>query len=160
MRGVSSLITSLPTFMGSFSFFGDELHMISHGLGHMVSNLIDSRHSKRFMKAGSKQYSFEVNSQFSQKDFIEQVDQWIKESKRTTPTAFDFSFDPRRGFFRAVDWQFFLLHIVPAIVVTYLKYDGAKEALMNLSNACAISLQKSITPNELSKMKRQVSKPM
>ena len=57
MRGVSSLITSLPTFMGSFSFFGDELHMIGHGLGHMVSNLIDYRHSKRFMKKGARQYS-------------------------------------------------------------------------------------------------------
>ena len=154
MRGVSTLITSLPTFMGSFSFFGDELHMIGHGLGHMVSNLIDYRHSKRFMKKGARQYSFEVNTQFSQKDFVEQVDQWIRESKPTTPTAFDFSFDPRRGFFRAVDWQFFLLHIVPAMIVPYLRYDNAKEALMNLSNACAISLQKSITPNELSRMKR------
>ena len=157
MRGVPSLIISLPTFMGSFSFFGNELRMIGHGLGHMVSNLIDSKHSKRFMKAGSRQYTFEVNSQFSQTDTIDQVDQWIKESKRTTPTAFDFSFDPRRGFFRAVDWQFFLLHTFPAIVVPYLKYDSAKEALLNLSNACAISLQKSITPNELSKMKRQVT---
>ena len=154
MRGVSSLITSLPTFMGSFSFFGDELHMIGHGLGHMVSNQIDSRHSKHFMKVGLRQYSFEVNSQFNQKDSVEQVDLWIKESKRSTPTAFDFSFYPRKGFFRAVDWQFFLLHIVPAMVVPYLKYDGAKQTLMNLSNACAISLQKSITPSELSKMKR------
>lgn len=128
--------------------------MIGHGLGHMVSNLVDFRHSKRFMKKGARHYSFEVNSRFSQKDFAEQLDQWIKASKPTTPTAFDFSFDPRRGFFRAVDWQFFLLHIVPAIVIPNLKYDGAKEALMNLSNACAISLQRIITPAELSKMKR------
>ncbi|OBZ81236.1 hypothetical protein A0J61_10715 [Choanephora cucurbitarum] len=133
--------------------------MIGHGLGHMVSNLIDSRHSKRFMKAGSRQYSFEVNSQFNQKDFVEQVDLWIKESMRFTPTAFDFSFDPRRGFFfRAVDWQFFSLHIVPAMVVPYLKYDGAKQARLDLSNACAISLQKSFKPSELSKMKRMFSK--
>ena len=154
MRGVSSLITFLPTFMGSFSFFGDELHMIGHGLGNMISNLIDFRHCKRFMKKGSGEYTFDVSPRYTQKNFAEQLDQWIRESKPTTPTAFDFSFDPRIGFFRTVDWQFFLLHIVPAMVVPHLKYDDAKEALMNLSNACAISLQKFITPSELSKMKR------
>ena len=74
MRGVSSLITSLPTFMGSFSFFGDELHMIGHGLGHMISNLIDFRNCKRFMKKGLREYTFDVSSRYSQKNFAEQLD--------------------------------------------------------------------------------------
>ena len=51
MEGVSELLTSLPTFMGTFSFFGDELHMIGHGLGHLVYNLLDP---KRMVVSKSK----------------------------------------------------------------------------------------------------------
>ena len=79
---------------------------------------------------------------------------WIAESKNTTPTVFDFSFDPRPHFFRAVDWQHFLLHVVPTSVIPYLRHASTKNALMDLCNACAISLQWTISPHELARMGR------
>lgn len=150
MKGVSELITSLPTFMGTFSFFGDELHMIGHGLGHMVYNLFDPQENKKFKVEGSRNYTFE----FVQPNFFKTIGDLIKESKSSNPTLFNFTFDAKKGCYRAVDWQFFLLHIVPAVIVPQLKNPDARKALTALVNACAISLQYSITRRELEEMKK------
>ena len=149
MKGVSELITSLPTFMGTFSFFGDELHIISHGLGHLVCNLLDPQENNLFKVEGSNEYTFD----FQQANFFKTLPDLIKESKRTSPTNFDFSFDFKKGYYRAVDWQFFLLHIVPTIILPNLKTEGAKKALKSLTSAYAISLQQSISQQELEQMK-------
>ena len=103
MKGVSKLITSLPTFMGTFSFLGDELHMIRHGLGHLVCNLLDPQENKRFRVEGSNDYTFD----FMQTNFFKALPKLIEESKSSNPTMFDFTFDFKKGCFRAVDWQFF-----------------------------------------------------
>lgn len=149
MKGVSDLITSLPTFMGTFSFLGDELHMIGHGIGHLVCNLLDPLENSRFKVEGSNDYTFD----FAERNFFKTIQILIQESKPTNPTNFDFSFDFKKGCYRAVDWQFFLLHIVPTIVIPHLKHADAKRALMCLVNACAISLQYSISPQALEQMK-------
>ena len=150
MEGVSELLTSLPTFMGTFSFFGDELHMIGHGLGHLVYNLLDPKANGRFKVKSSLEYSFD----FDQPGYFQDLIDWIAFSKPTNPTAFNFSFQLKKGSLRAVDWQFFLLHIVPTMIIPYLKYPSAKKALISLVNACSISLQRSITEGELQDMKR------
>ena len=93
MKGVSELITSLPTFMGTFSFFGDELHMIGHGLGHLVSNLLDPQENSRFKVEGSNEYTFD----FQQANFFKRLPDLIKESKCTSPTSFDFSFNFKKA---------------------------------------------------------------
>lgn len=135
--------------MGTFSFLGDELHMIGHGLGHLVCNLLDPQENKRFKVEGSNDYTFD----FMQTNFFKALPKLIEESKSSNPTMFDFTFDFKKGCFRAVDWQFFLLHIVPTMIIPNLKYDGTKKALINLVSACAISLQHSISPQELEQMK-------
>ena len=150
MKGVSSLITSLPTFMGTFSFLGDELHMIDHGLGHLVCNLLDPQENSRFKVEGSNEYTFDV----VQSNFFKSIQQYVEASKSTSPVSFNFSFDFKKGCYRDVDWQFFLLHIVPTMIIPNLKYQAAKKALISLVNACSISLQRSISASELEDMKR------
>ena len=93
MKRVSNLITSLPTFMGTFSFFGDELHMIGHGFGHLVCNLFDPQENSRFKVEGSNGYTFD----FQQANFFKTLPDLIRESKHTNPTNFDFSFNFKKG---------------------------------------------------------------
>ncbi|OBZ80612.1 hypothetical protein A0J61_11339 [Choanephora cucurbitarum] len=81
------------------------------------------------------------------------INRWIDYSKPTTPTISDFSFDHKKQFFRAVDWQHVLLHVAPTIIAPYLKSSTATDALMDLINACSISLQRSISPGESTYMK-------
>lgn len=77
---------------------------------------------------------------------------WIDQSKPTTSSVFKYSFDSRKGYYRAVDWQQFLLYVVPTMIVPNLKYVEAKNGLMSLVDACSIALQKEITSQEVIKM--------
>ncbi|OBZ80212.1 hypothetical protein A0J61_11739, partial [Choanephora cucurbitarum] len=45
MPGVPKLFTELKTFIISYFFFGDKLHMLGHGMGHMVYKLLDPKTS-------------------------------------------------------------------------------------------------------------------
>ncbi|OBZ80395.1 hypothetical protein A0J61_11556, partial [Choanephora cucurbitarum] len=129
----ANITTSLPTFMGIFSFFGDELHMIGHGLGHLVYNLLDPKANGHLKVKSSLECSFD----FDQPGYFQDLIDWIAFSS-----------------LRAVDSQFFLLHIVPTMIIPRLKYPSSKKALINLVNACSISLQRLITEGELEDMKR------
>ncbi|KAI8332185.1 hypothetical protein BD560DRAFT_341296 [Blakeslea trispora] len=77
---------------------------------------------------------------------------WIDQSKPTTSSVFEYSFNSRKGYYRAVDWQQFLLYVVPTMVVPNLKYVEARNGLMSLVDACSIALQKEITSQEVIKM--------
>ena len=154
MRGVSELITGLPTFLGSFSFFGDELHMIGHGLGHMICNLLDPTIKDKFFSPLLVDYSFDVGPLYNRSQLMSCISRWTFASRRTNPSVFDYTFDGRKHFNRAVDWQYFLLHTVPTMVLPYLKHRRTENALMSLVNACSICLQKSISPEELIEMER------
>ena len=154
MRGIPHLIGSLETFLGVYSFFGDELHMSGHGIGHLISDLLDPSPRNKFKVTGFSEYTFNVQEGLTLRSFMECINRWIDDSKRTTPTVFDFSFDHKKHFFRAVDWQHVLLHVAPTIIAPYLKSNAATDALMDLVNACSISLQRSISPNELAYMER------
>ncbi|KAI8352180.1 hypothetical protein BD560DRAFT_318894, partial [Blakeslea trispora] len=70
------------------------------------------------------------------------------------PSMFDFTFDHRAGFYRAIDWQHILLHVVPTVIVPYKKSVQTRNALMHLVNACSISLQRCISVEELQYMER------
>ena len=129
MRGVSELITSLPTFKGAFSFFGDELHMLGHGIGHMAYNFFDPSSKNKFKVSNSSSYTFDVIDGFTLRSFTDNLGKWIAESKNTTPILFDYSFDSKTHFYRAVDWQHYLLHVVPTSVVPYLRHTATKMRL-------------------------------
>ena len=63
--------------------------MIGHELGHLVCNLFDPQENSRFKVEGANEYTFD----FSQANFLKILPELIKESKRTSPTDFDFLFD-------------------------------------------------------------------
>lgn len=109
---------------------------------------------EKFEAHESTEYSFAVSAPFTQRSFIDQLGTWIVESKSTCPAAFDFSFDNRTGYYRAVDWQQFLLYIVPTMVIPNLRHEEARVALMNLVNAISIALQKSISTQDIANMRR------
>ncbi|OBZ64426.1 hypothetical protein A0J61_11954, partial [Choanephora cucurbitarum] len=48
MPGVPKLFTELKTFISPYFFFGDELHMLGHDMGHMVYKLLDPKTSDWF----------------------------------------------------------------------------------------------------------------
>ena len=98
--------------------------------------------------------SFAVSAPFTQRSFIDQLGAWIVESKPTSPAAFDYSFDSRTGYYRAVDWQQFLLYIVPNMVIPNLKHEETRVALMTLVNAVSIALQKSISTQDIVNTRR------
>ena len=154
MRGIPQLIGSLETFLGVCFFFGDELHMLGHDIGHLISDLLDPSSRNKFKVAGSIEYTFDVQEGWTLRSFMEGINRWIDHSKLTTPTIFDFSFDHKKQLFRAVDWQHVLLHVAPTIIAPYLKSSTATDALMDFVHACSISLQRSISPSELTYMER------
>ena len=86
MRGIPHLIGSLETFLGVYSFFGDELHMLGHGIGHLISDLLDPSPRNKFKVADSIEYTFDVQEGWTLRSFMEAINRWIDESKPTTPT--------------------------------------------------------------------------
>ncbi|OBZ80313.1 hypothetical protein A0J61_11638, partial [Choanephora cucurbitarum] len=154
LPGLPRLFTDLPAFSIAFFFFGDELHLLGHGMGHLVYNLLHFKSMEKFETHESTRYSFAVSAPFNQRSFIDQLGAWIIGSKPTCPAAFDYSFDNRTGYYRAVDWQQFLLYIVPTVVIPNLECEESKVALMNLVIAISIALQKSISTQDIVNMRR------
>ena len=152
MHGLPDDYANLPTFTDSFFFFGDELHMLGHGIGHLIYKLIHPSTFDFYRDLNSSSYTFDFIDGFSRKQIIQQIGDYIYDSKPTTSSAFDYSFDRRFGFYRAVDWQQWLLYIVPTMVIPKVKFRAVKDGLMALVNACAIALQKEISTQELEKM--------
>ena len=93
MGGIPQLIGSLETFLGVYSFFGDEFHMLCHGIGHLISDLFDPSPRNKFKVANSSEYTFDVQEGWTLRSFMKGINRWIDDSKPTTPTVFDFSFD-------------------------------------------------------------------
>lgn len=152
MHGLPDDYANLPTFTDSFFFFGDELHMLGHGIGHLIYKLIHPSTFDFYRALNSSSYTFDFIDGFSRKQVIEQIGDCIYDSKPTSSSAFNYSFDRRFSFYRAVDWQQWLLYIVPTMVIPKLKSRAVKEGLMALVNACAIAFQKEISTHELEKM--------
>ena len=75
MRGVSDLITSLPAFLGPFFFFGDELHMLGHGIDHLVFNLLEKPTRNKFMPANMSSYAFDTIEGFTLRTFGDKLGQ-------------------------------------------------------------------------------------
>ena len=69
MPGVPDMFASLPTFSGAFFFFGDELHMLGHGMGHLIYKLNDPETNDFYKAVGGSIYSFNVNSVYSPREF-------------------------------------------------------------------------------------------
>ena len=103
----------------------DEMHLVYHGLGHLYLNLINSK--------------FDLNSNISPFaiDDIDEIMTSMRQSRQNIPTAFNGNWQTvLSGIVRAVDWQDFLLLVVPTLIVPRLKTKKAQEATMALVRAC------------------------
>ena len=154
MPKVASLFTSMPTFLNVYFFLGDELHLLGHEMGHLVYNLLNPKTLDKYYAANPTGYSFDADMSIGQRNLMIKVGDCINASKSSCPAAFNYSFDKRTGYYRAVDWQDYLLYVVPTMVIPYLKHRSAKKALMSLVNAVAISLQREISSQDLDDMDR------
>ncbi|OBZ80782.1 hypothetical protein A0J61_11169 [Choanephora cucurbitarum] len=67
MHGLPDDYANLPTFTGSFFFFGDELHMLGHGIGHLIYKLIHPSTFDFYRALNSSSYTFDFIDGFSRK---------------------------------------------------------------------------------------------
>ena len=82
------------------------------------------------------------------------IDKYVNLSRVNIPTTFEGAWDCVKGRSRHVNWQDFLLYIIPTVVLQHLQHHNTKEALMNLINGCAIALQWSLSQSDVNKMNR------
>ena len=150
MPGVPSLITSLETFSG-VSFFGmDEMHLLSHGVGRLVFEILNPAFNGIFKPDNASNYTFELARVSNFRVF----GQYIKESRETVPPSFEGAWNENFGAYRAVDWQDFLLVAVPLIVGPRIQKRSAFNAIMNLVNGCSRALSKELTEEDVEKLDR------
>ncbi|OBZ80431.1 hypothetical protein A0J61_11520 [Choanephora cucurbitarum] len=71
MHGLPDDYASLSTFTDSFFFFGDELHMLGHGIGHLIYKLIHPPIFDFYRALNSSSYTFDFMDEFLRKQVIE-----------------------------------------------------------------------------------------
>ena len=143
MDGVSSVITSMPTFSGPFFFGMDEMHLIARGIGSQVYHTIkEDGHAK---EGGTLAYAFAFVAGYGMAD----VAKYMELSQATIPECFEGCFDGCFGTYRAVDWEDFLATVVPCIALQYIASNLAKIKLMDLINACNISMARELRASDL-----------
>lgn len=144
-----SIFSTLSSFSGS-SFFGlDEMHTISHGVGKHLYQLITvdlfpNKNLHFFFTKPDKSISKDRYPFFIKKNQLKELGRKISESRQNIPVSFEGSFDNMIGNIegvRAVDWQDFLLYIVPTLVVPLIESRSCKKAILALVRGCAIALQ-------------------
>lgn len=80
----------------------------------------------------------------------------ITNSRKNIPVSFQGSFDNFIGNtqgVRAVDWQDFLLCIVPTLVVPLIESPSCRKAILALVRGCALSLQWDLNEDMLDEIK-------
>ena len=90
MHGLPDDYANLLTFTDSFFFFGDELHMLCHGIGHLIYKLIHPSTFDFYRALNSSSYTFDFINGFSEKQVIEKIGDQIYDSKLTTSSAFHY----------------------------------------------------------------------
>ncbi|OAD65336.1 hypothetical protein PHYBLDRAFT_176248 [Phycomyces blakesleeanus NRRL 1555(-)] len=153
-----SIYTQLSTFSGSSFFALDELHLIARGIGKLVYDLITvtlTKETKFYYThpdntLNTTEYPFHI----PRADLVT-IGNCITSSRKYIPTSFQGSFDnvfAKIDGTRAVDWLYFLLYLVPTLVVPYLPNRAVKTALLSLVKGCALALQWTLTSELLDEM--------
>jgi hypothetical protein len=124
-------------------------------ISRLCYDLISPLDNERFKSLHGTEYSFELNSSYpNPKKIFDAIDVYVNKSRETIPLSFEGSWQNVKGLSRAVDWQDFLLYIIPTLVIQHLKHKKTKDALMNLVYGCSIALQWSISKSDTNKMNR------
>lgn len=155
MRGLSEVISSIPTFSGVPFFCLDEMHLIGGGVAHLVFKFFDySTRSKYLGTRGPTEYSFRLDDLLQPRKGMETLHGLIKRCASKVPKSFEGSFKAKFAFYRAVDWQNFLLLAIPNIMLMHIVQIEARDALMNLVKGCNLSLRRELTERDLIRIKK------
>lgn len=154
MRGVSEVISSIPTFSGVPFFCLDEMHLIGGGVAHLVFRFFDySTRSNYLGTKGPTEYSFRLDALLQPRKGMETLHDLIKKCASKVPKSFEGSFKAKFSFYRAVDWQNFLLVVIPNIMLRHIIQREAKDALMNLAKGYNLALRRELTGRDLNRIK-------
>lgn len=132
----------------------DEMHLIARGMGQLLFDLLHYRNNSKFQVEGSSDYTFQFDQRRSPAAIISEISSRIEQSAPTVPRTFEGRWNDRLDNYRAVDWQDWLLYIIPTIVLQYIDNEQAKRAIMNLVNGCTMSLERELTADDLVRLDR------
>ncbi|KAG1463916.1 hypothetical protein G6F56_005190 [Rhizopus delemar] len=158
MRGVSDIVSSLPTFSGVPFFCLDEMHLIGGGIAVLVFKFIcpTSRHS--FLGPGGYiRYFFRLNRELRSATGMLTLHKKIKKCPAKVPPSFKGSFQTKFNNYRAVDWQIFLLVVDPNILLPYIHQKKAEDSFMCIVNGCSLALNRTISKSQLRRMRRYLN---
>lgn len=156
-----SIFSKLLSFSG-FSFMAmDEFHTISHGAGKHIYQLItidlDNKKNQHFFYLKKDKTISKRNYPFLiKRSELKKLGESITSSRKNIPVSFQGSFDNFIGNtegVRAVDWQDFLLYIVPTLVVPLISSRSCQKALLALVRGCALALQWNLDKDMLVEMR-------
>lgn len=161
-RGISglSIFSGLNTFKGPLSFPIDELHTLCRGIGSLLYTILtvdNSKTTKYFHKMDPdlEEYEREMYPFFIEKHTMEEIGQQIESTRKYLPVAFEGSFlniiKQTRGT-RAVDYNDFMLYIVPTLIVPKIRTRAAQQAIIKLVRGCSIALQWKLSIDDLNEM--------
>lgn len=148
------LFTSLSTFSGAPFFGMDEMHLVARGIGQLLFDLLHHRNNSKFQVEASNDYTFQFDQRKSPVAIMAEVSLYIGRSTSTVPRTFEGRWNDRLDNYRAVDWQDWLLYIIPTIVLQYIDNEQTKKAIMNLVNGCVMSLERELTADDLVRLDR------
>jgi hypothetical protein len=126
----------------------DEMHMIGHGLCYQLVSLMEGGKRDKKDYTNSDLY---LGPQETARLFG-----LMEDSLPNIPTSFDGAFKKPFGKHstRAVDWIDMTRYVIPALFVPRLVDPLAQTAVLSLISCIQIALQKSISPEDLYRMKR------
>jgi hypothetical protein len=154
----------------------DELHLIGHGIGKHLFDLITVSQKKTYnaclpivyppaveddenedeeneeRRGGAELYPF-----WMEPAKLIQIGELVGESKSTVPVTFASKWvDPIKfsGGNRAVDYINFLLHMLPTCFLPHFTHERAKIPVLKLVKACALALKWELTVQDIADMKR------
>lgn len=153
----SPIFCNLLSFSGP-AFFGlDEMHLLGHGLGKTMYDLITISLGKSYNSSSKLVPGNPAMSPFyiDKKDLVK-IGRLIEASKVNVPVSFNSKWvDPIKnsGGNRAVDYINFLLYQLPAYFVSYLSNKTTQETVINLVKACQLCMKWSISSEDLKVIK-------
>ncbi|KAG2214991.1 hypothetical protein INT46_010802 [Mucor plumbeus] len=161
-RGIfgPSIFAGLDIFKGPLTFQIEELHTISRGGGFLLYAMLTVDNSKTTkyyhkMDPDLEDYERETYPFFVDKRTMEEIGQQIEETRKYLPVTFEGSFldmiKQTRGT-RAVDYNDFMLYIVPTLIVSKIRTRAAQQAITKLVRGCSIALQRKLSVDDLNEM--------
>ena len=130
------------------------MHLIGGGIAHLVFKFFDYSTRSAFLGTkGPNEYSFRLNGLLGQSNGMKNLHELIKRCASKIPKFFEGSFGAKFVFYRAVDWQNFLLLLIPNILLRHVVQREARGSLKSLVKGCNLALRRELTERDLTRIK-------